>query len=265
MKSEHVSFPNNKQPIGRPNEDYCICDDANGVYVVLDGVSRDAVDGVYPNPSPAAVVSEIFADEVHKSLFEMLKSGISDYEAAVRNSMRIGNGCIAEYNNRGSYDFLPGTVGIVLLVRDGFAYFGFIGDGYGKVVSKHESRIFTRCQTEYVHKHKKEYTTDEIRNFICNNKDHPAGYGVLNGAKEALQFIETGCFEFLPHEKILLYTDGFDKYLKNLSAQSLYELTIENVRERTKSIAGIEEDDRTLVIISRQIKMGSVSHRIENK
>lgn len=247
FSSEHISIKNTKK-IDKPNEDFCICDDENGIYILLDGVSRDVIDGKYPTPSPAACVSEIFAVNTHTRLLEILVGG-GDYQAIVKDAIRFGNECVANFNSGGSYSFLPGTVGIVLLIRDNKAYFGFIGDCVGKVISIDNSRIFTRCQTEYVHKHKSLYTASEIRNHICNNIDHPAGYGVLNGIPEALDFVELGQLELSKGEKILLYTDGFEDVIDSRSSQQLYELSVCEAKRLSEPKGDEYIDDRTLLII----------------
>ena len=247
--SESISLPNSKPPLGRPNEDYCICDDEHGIYIMLDGVSRDAVGGVYPNPSPAAEASEIFAKNAYSYILDMLAMGFDASEFLILDAIHCGNRFVSCYNSSGTYDFLPGTVGMVLMIDGCSVVYGFIGDCFGKVVSAGASRIFTRCQTEYVHKHKKEYTTHEIRNVICNNKGHPAGYGVLNGTDDAFLFVETGCFELLENEKIFLYTDGFEKYINPLPCCDLYNLTVECAKKLCESGQNNPDDDRTLIII----------------
>ena len=37
----------------KPNEDLFFFDEASGFAMILDGVSRDRENGIYPNPSPA--------------------------------------------------------------------------------------------------------------------------------------------------------------------------------------------------------------------
>jgi len=234
----------------KPNEDFYVCDNDDGIYMVLDGISRDVVEGKYPNPSPARRASEIFADKTHEYLKKSLNSEINDFQAIIREAMSFGNECIADANSRGAYSFQPGTIGIVLVVRGDRAYYGFIGDCVGKVVSYDNVTTFTRSQTEYVIAHRAEYTQSEIRDNICNNPEHPAGYGALNGRKAALHFIETGCFELSGTEKILLYTDGFEEALDPLSAKQMYELTVDEAAGLSESMGSEPIDDRTLLIIS---------------
>jgi len=251
FKAEHISIRNTMY-IDKPNEDFYICDDENGIYIVLDGVSRDVIDGKYPNPSPALRASEIFALNAHRYLQEELSRGVSDFSAIIKSAMVFGNECIAEFNSQGIYSFPSGTVGIVLVMRSNRAYFGFIGDCIGKVVSFDNSATFTRDQTRNVDLYREEYNQARIRSEICNNPNHPAGYGVLNGAKAALDFIEIGYIELSGNEKIMLYTDGFEDALDSLTPHQLYNITVSKAKDLSQSISGKPIDDRTLLMISSE-------------
>ena len=46
----------------KPNEDLFFFDEATGFAMILDGVSRDRENGIYPNPSPACRADNAFAD-----------------------------------------------------------------------------------------------------------------------------------------------------------------------------------------------------------
>ena len=39
----------------KPDEDYFFFDEASGFAMILDGVTRDRENGIYPNPSPACL------------------------------------------------------------------------------------------------------------------------------------------------------------------------------------------------------------------
>jgi hypothetical protein len=45
-----ASKPNNLNYY-KPNEDYIIVDDINQIYIICDGVTRDLINGKYPEPS----------------------------------------------------------------------------------------------------------------------------------------------------------------------------------------------------------------------
>ena len=104
--------------------------------------------------------------------------------------------------------------------------------------------IFTKCQTEKIAKHKKEFSAYEIRNEICNNKFHPYSYGVLNGDFRAINFVNNGTIDILNNSKIIICSDGFSDIVKNVSGKKLYQMTIDQMTTRAN-----ESDDKTVVII----------------
>lgn len=231
----------NSKALDKPNEDYLICDDERYIYLLVDGVSRDKIGGVYPNPSPARVVSEIFAN----SVYGYLKS-YSGHES-ILEAVRRGNYEIAKYNAKTKWenDFLPGTVGIVAVIEDKVLYYCYIGDCYGlKVKENGEKFFFTQCQTKLIAKYGKQFTAYEIRNKICNNKSHPYSYGVLNGNENAMDFIVSGMIEIEGDEKIIICSDGFDDLLKDYSASDLYKMSLEDMQIRSKN-----KDDKTIILI----------------
>lgn len=75
-KSTSVSIINSKN-INKPNEDFYLCDDDRGIYLLVDGVSRDKINGIYPNPSPSFDVSKLFVKSVYKFLLENIKENVN--------------------------------------------------------------------------------------------------------------------------------------------------------------------------------------------
>lgn len=58
----------NTKKFHKSNEDYALADDNNGIYIIVDGVSRDRLKGVYPEPSPSRHVSELFVRQAYECL-----------------------------------------------------------------------------------------------------------------------------------------------------------------------------------------------------
>lgn len=238
--SESVTYRNNRWA-DKPNEDYFICDDIRQFYILVDGVSRDKIGGIYPNPSPAREVSEIFVNVV----YEYLKR--YPIHLSMMEAVRLGNEEIAKYNSKVKWknDFLPGTVGIVAIIEEEVMHYCYIGDCYGlKISEAGEKTFFTECQTQMVAKYGKQYTAQEIRNEICNNKAHSCSYGVLNGDIRAMDFVVSGMTEIESGEKILLCSDGFDDLIKNYSATDLYEMPLTEMKNRSEN-----RDDKTMIVI----------------
>lgn len=230
----------------KPNEDLVLCDDNEKIYILLDGVSRDKINGVYPNPSPAKEVSELFA----KVAFEYLKNTKKKYDLnQIKNAFIEGNKAIADYNKDYAGDFLPGTVGIICLIADDELLYGYIGDCYGRLIKASEIDLFTTCQTEKIAQHKKEFSAYEIRNEICNNIEHPYSYGVLTGQAEAVEFVKMGSCSLCDVDTIFLASDGLEPYLKNLSASDFKSGEAETYLKA--SITGDKEDDKAAIVIRK--------------
>lgn len=242
-KSSSISIKN-KRNIDKPNEDYYLCDDTKGIYLLVDGVSRDKVNGIYPNPSPAFDVSKLFVESVYKFLASNINKH-TDILDLLCNAIRTGNDKINKYNSKKRWvdDFLPGTVGIVIVIQNYKLFFAYIGDCYGLILNDRK-HIFTRCQTEKIAAHKKEFSAYEIRNEICNNKSHPYSYGVLNGDFRAMDFVNYDLIDIQSMDKILLCSDGFSDLIKDLSAEELYKMQIDQMIRKSN-----ESDDKTIVII----------------
>lgn len=237
----------NSRGFDKPNEDFVLCDDKHNIYILLDGVSRDRINGVYPNPSPAQLVSELFAEAAYDYL---KKAKRTDNLDVIRNAFIEGNKAIANYNADYEGDFLPGTVGIICVIYENTLLYGYIGDCYGRLIKQTETELFTTCQTEKIAEHKKEFTTYEIRNEICNNKQHPYAYGVLTGQEEAIDFVIMGRCSLEAIETVFLSSDGLESYLSKLTTEDF------NKEEAgfylKESICGKNEDDKAIIIIKKK-------------
>lgn len=236
----------NTQGFNKPNEDYYLCDKKNNIYIVVDGVTRDKVNGIYPIPSESAIVSRIAVETIHKFI-SLNKKTYSNYCMMLYDAVVKGNNEIYYYNLAYKGDFLPSTVGIVVFIDNKKLYFAYIGDCYGIMISDLKRTIFTECQTEKINKHKREFTANQIRNEICNNINHPYSYGTLNGCKGAKDFIKTGVISLDFNTKIFLFSDGLASYILGLSIEELMNYSVDEIIKN--SIHSVKEDDKTIITI----------------
>lgn len=227
----------------KPNEDFVLCDDERNIYILLDGVSRDKINGKYPNPSPAQEVTELFAREA----YDYLKKNSGQYDLEqVKGAFIKGNEAIENYNTKYN-DFLPGTVGIICIVDEDRLFYGYIGDCYGRLISKSEIKFFTKCQTREIAIHKKEFSASEIRNKICNNPRHPYAYGVLTGQKEAMEFVVLGECSLTNVDMVFLSSDGMEPYLSRLIRKDFVKKEADYYLEQ--SVVNSDEDDKAVIIV----------------
>lgn len=235
----------------KPLEDYVLVDKESKIFIILDGVSRDKVNGIFPNPSPSLEVSQIFAEEVLRFLERL--DLLNDVKHWLKQAVLEGNKKIEEYNNRKSWAFLPGTVGIISVIRDSKLYYVFVGDCSGRILHKGKTKLFTYPQTELIKKHGGEFSADEIRNMICNNKNHPYGYGVFTGKLGVIDFLEFGEEPLHKGDLIVLATDGLDELFNREGFQITYPISakglITRAEELEKDQKMLKSDDKAVIAI----------------
>jgi len=217
----------------------------SGIQIILDGVSRDRENGVYPNPSPAKEASDIVADTVFETISKNLDS--ADINGLIYNAAAKANDMLIEFNKENAC-FPSGTVGIFSVIKDDVFYYAYIGDSSGRLIRSGEVTLFTEHQTKRVVENKAKLTTHEIRNVICNNKEHPFSYGVINGDSRAMDFLVSGSFEVHGGDVLILSTDGAEDYLSSLSAEKLAELSADDI---VRNALGFKEvcDDTAVVVV----------------
>lgn len=243
------------------NEDYHIVDREKGIFLILDGVSRDASNGVYETPDLVPDVVSALGNYIYQYLSDALNnSGRIDVGALLREAVSLGNAHIA--NMTYQYAFKPGAVGIVCVLHQQCFYYVFIGDCTGLVI--HEDKTFTEfteSQTTKLHDYMKQYaetdgkrlSKDEIRNEICNNPASPLGYGVLDGNPRALDFVKASSICLSARDVIVLCTDGIEQYIRSEYVARKKDLkSAEEIIKASNAIdAQIQKrhDDKTLIII----------------
>lgn len=234
----------------KPNEDFVICDSKKNIFILLDGVSRDKVNGKYPNPSPAKEVAELLGGSIYEQIcsFSILNNGklfLKDIKKAIMRS----NALVAEYNNQNHFDFPSGAVGIVAILSDAMLCCCYIGDCSGRIIRGNKITLFTEMQTERINKHKKDYSTYEIRNVICNNPNHPLSYGVLNGDSRAEFFIRSKLIQLYPRDHIILASDGLEPFLSTANIEILKSNCANILLQMAIEKNNILQDDRSLIKI----------------
>lgn len=251
----------NREMDDKPNEDFIIVDNEHKIFIVCDGVTRSSVNEHYPNPSPAATASALFAKTVQTSLIDLLLAATP--KKSLIKAIKNGNEAVAEFNK---YTFpkidyfandFAGTVAIIGLIRNNKFYYAYIGDCSGYLITTKATSRFTTSQTDQIETYRKKFgfskeTTIKIRRDFRNNKLHPLGYGVFTGEPTALDFVEFGSLRLKADQKILLTSDGVSPLLE-YESKLYFGISPETIISQTEMLEdkfGIRSDDKAVVIIS---------------
>lgn len=235
----------------KPNEDLVyveVQDKQQGVFILLDGVSRDCENGVYPNPSPAREATRIFAEVCAKNIKDWCYDDWT--EMAITEVIRKANEKVAEYNYGLGHEFPAGTVGIVAKVFGRYICYAYIGDCNLEVIDASGKRtMYTKKQTEQVMLHKKELTTKQIRYEICNNAEHSYAYGVWDGNEGAMDMLVCGKIEASTGDTILMYSDGAEVVLEKWKTEEIVSEDLEKIFTQVDIGNDIVLDDRSIIRI----------------
>ena len=230
----------NTRAVDKPNEDLVIFNRENGIGLLLDGVSRDKENGIYPNPSPALIASQLFSDTVISEIMSNAQLGIEGIQSAIL----AGNKRLQLYNRELGHRFPAGTVGIVFTIENNRLHYGYIGDCYAGIIRNGMMRVFTECQTRMVAEYHGRFSSDEIRFEICNHISHPCGYGVWDGNCNAMDFVNYGTINLDQGDILLIYTDGLEK---EISGKNTLELASTPLDILAATESDYNKDDRTCI------------------
>lgn len=253
LRSEWITLKNTKRA-DKPNEDLTYCNDDEKLYIVLDGVSRDAENGKYPNPSPAAEITELFmnccVEDIKKQVYGEVDDGAADclVFSVLKEAVFDANEKAREFNRTLGHRFPAGTVGIICWSKGERLYYIYLGDCTAELIRGDQKYEITSKQTTNIMLHKKEYTSDQIRFEICNNILHSCGYGVWDGNIGANDFLVTGSIRLETGDVILLYSDGAEMSLDGVTIKKQKELPLDQLVTNCDCNGLISNlDDQTLI------------------
>ena len=234
--------------IDKPNEDYYCIDDKNMIYGVFDGVSRDRTTNGYPNPSPSKAIAYLCAQYMHNYLIKRMQSECLT-EKSLKESLIYANNKIKKHNSHSYYKFLPGTVCVICHIAENILYYAYVGDCAIRIINCKKVNTLSIPQTRFVQQNKSQLDTYQIRYNICNNPNHPYGYGVINGDNFAEKFIITGSRRIVSSNVILLSSDGAEEYINDLTADQILDMSPEVIINN--SYASEEKsDDKTIIKVA---------------
>lgn len=247
-----------------PQEDFLLESKKYPIFVVADGVTLIQYilnSEPYPNPSPAGDVAKIFCQE-------FIKAAETQYETFTDTDMADcfvqANKAVQKYNtecgrtkNTVDYwknDFYAATAAFVV-IKDTLVYWGSICDSYvthiqnGKVIfsspqcsalKETDGPVFSGDPHD--RKTKTIFTWKTKRNGI-NKENKRIGYGVITGEKESEKYLSSGKFKLKADDTVVLFTDGFEDFLKLPDFTSLLTTWPTDLESRIKNFTKKKSDE----------------------
>jgi len=239
VSSEELTIRNNKLDINGfptiPNEDYVINDNHNGIYIVMDGISRKK-DEYIKGGSIASSVSKLFSEAIHQYLEEKIVhiDNLNDAKIILKEGFIYANGLVKEMLDSRSIEWegreKPGAVGIVAILINHTLCYGAVGDCMGILLRGKNKIIFSDKQTRpafdiFNHEHDRELLMSDYVNI---KKSH-YGYGVVNGDENAISYFNISYINLDRSDKIYLVSDGISDLIQYAKAEEFINLSLEEM------------------------------------
>lgn len=250
------SEKNSRIDINKPNEDYYLFDIPNGIFIVVDGVSRSYRYDNYPDPSPSAQLAKSFTERLYKKI-KSVKANCDGLNKEMLSTIILElNDSIKSLNQElGSAieNFRIGLVYILAIVDNGKVHYSYIGDCALWLIRDNNLQLLTNLQTERIKKNRSRFTRIEIENNIRNNINHPCGFGVLNGDPRVIDFIKCDAISSISGDTLLLASDGLNHIMLpeniNLLSNGAKEdmIKLSELFEKKKDF---KPDDKTIIRFS---------------
>lgn len=206
-------LPENYQ---HPQEDYLIASSSPPIFVVSDGVTLDFKKLIenktkYPNPSPAGEVAKIFCESIVKNIRE--KYEIFDAEK-IKDIFKRANSEIAQYNQKSGKSDISGNIT------------GFYASTGSFVIIKEDKAYWASICDAFVAHFDKEMRLKFISSGLCSP------YAVINGEEKMAEHLESGVFSLEKGDRIFVFTDGFEYYVKNSDFLILFNKWSDDLKDR---------------------------------
>lgn len=265
LYSEYLTIKNNKADF-IPNEDYVINDNKNGIFVVMDGISRKREE-YKNNQSIAYDVSKTFADNIYNHIKEELVKckDFKDAKLMLTDAFKKANKAVdvmleSRKSEFKGYEY-PGAVGIVAFTLNNILCYGAVGDCMGILVRGNNKIIFSPKQTTFAfdvlnHERERNLLYDEYVNI----KSSPYGYGVINGDKNAIEYFNISYINLDLGDVIYLVSDGVSDLIEYKKVNDYIDLSLEEIIDESiiqdKLMNKSHLDDKTIIKICIGVEQG---------
>jgi len=201
--------------IQKPNEDRCFFDKENGIFILLDGVTRIHNEyEKFPFQSASGEIGDIFIQEVCN--FVTGNQHCSDYEYLLKDAIKYANLKIRKYRNQKSeseWGFFPSTLGIIGIVRENSLHYVCVGDCLGVLIRKNSKLLFGR-EWSLEALEKCSISKKERYQQYCNHPQNHLSYTVFNGDDEVISGLEYAFLDLHAEDTVIFASDGISDYIK---------------------------------------------------
>ena len=254
VTASYGTAPHRRQ-LQKPNEDRLLCDPDNGIFIVLDGVTRVHAEYIEnPYESAAADVAEQFLGAVYEEILQRLHE--PEPEALLRAAIHTANNKLATYRaqkNEAQWGFYPSAAGVITLLRDNTLYYAAAGDCIGVLLRGSGKQLFG-CQWQLEAVDTLQLTKQERYSRYCNHPDHPLSYTVFNGDAFVGDTVIYSWLDLHRGDTVLLATDGLSDHLKYEEIAKLRSQTPAEMLDASACYDhppfGTYADDKTVIKLS---------------
>ncbi len=224
----------NSRTVPKPNEDRLLYDEKNGIFILLDGVTRPDKEYIdLPGESAVCDIDDIFIDVVYRYIADRLTD--EDPERILRESVNAANLLIKEYRERKSaeeWGYYPSTIGIIALLRGRTLYYVCAGDCLGMLIRRGTKMLFGKEWTlEAVDMLK--MTKAERYAKHCNHPENHLSYTVFNGDDVVADSLEFSYIDLHEGDTVILCSDGICDYVKYEKSEKILKETPEEMIARS--------------------------------
>ncbi|MBO4299550.1 MAG: hypothetical protein J5998_12225, partial [Clostridia bacterium] len=161
------------------------------------------------------------------------------------------------YNAENPGDFPAAAVYVAGVIREGALHFSYVGDSMIALIRGGARIRLSEQQTGHLRVYGStsglKITKRQMYDTITNNAAHPLGYGVIDGDPRALDFLRAATIALEPGDRVILSSDGIDKYLAFAPVGELAALGAGELLDRSEAYDkppyNSYADDKAVIII----------------
>ena len=199
-----------------PQEDYLIASNYPPIFVVSDGVTLNfkkliEKNARYPIPSPSGEIAKIFCEAVVKSVNnkydEFYAEKIVEVFKDANNEVNKRNQKIGKSDISGNITGFYAATGSFGVIKNSKIYWASI------------------CDSFIAH-----FDKEMNLKFMSSGSCSP--YAVINGEEKMAEHLEKGVFNLEGGDRLFIFTDGFEHYVKNFDFLKLFKNWDDSLKER---------------------------------